>query len=136
MRAVTWTQVAQYIVIIVAYMIPVVWLSVKQTGIPIPQAIYGYQLEKVTAKEADLMIDTHELSVRQVFADRAHWSLSESWPTPPGHWSPSVQSWRRGWRRCERRLRRKKNRWLLNGRWQSCLANLMRRSSCGVKPWT
>jgi cation/acetate symporter len=71
MRAVTWTQVAQYIVIIVAYMIPVVWLSVKQTGIPIPQAIYGYQLEKVTAKEADLMIDTHELSVRQVFADRA-----------------------------------------------------------------
>ena len=71
MRAVTWTQVAQYIVIIVAYMIPVVWLSVKQTGIPIPQAIYGYQLEKVTAKEADLMIDTQELSVRQVFADRA-----------------------------------------------------------------
>lgn len=71
MRAVTWTQVAQYIVIIVAYMIPVVWLSVKQTGVPVPQAIYGFQLEKVTAKEADLMIDTHELSVRQVYADRA-----------------------------------------------------------------
>lgn len=70
MRAVTWTQVAQYIVIIVAYMIPVVWLSVKQTGVPLPQAIYGYQLEKVTAKEADLMIDTHELSVRQVYVDR------------------------------------------------------------------
>ncbi len=71
MRAVTWTQVAQYIVIIVAYMIPVVWLSVKQTGVPVPQAIYGFQLEKVTAKEADLMIDTHELSVRRVYADRA-----------------------------------------------------------------
>lgn len=70
MRAVTWTQVAQYIVIIVAYMIPVVWLSVKQTGVPVPQAIYGFQLEKVTAKEADLMIDTHELSVRQVYADK------------------------------------------------------------------
>jgi len=51
MRAVTWTQVAQYIILIVAYMIPVVWLSVKQTSIPVPQAIYGYQLEKVTAKE-------------------------------------------------------------------------------------
>ena len=38
MRAVTWTQVAQYIILIVAYMIPVVWLSVKQTGVPIPQA--------------------------------------------------------------------------------------------------
>jgi cation/acetate symporter len=42
MRAVTWTQVAQYIILIIAYMIPVVWLSVKQTGVPIPQAIYGY----------------------------------------------------------------------------------------------
>ena len=39
MRAVTWTQVAQYIILIVAYMIPVVWLSVKQTGVPIPQAV-------------------------------------------------------------------------------------------------
>lgn len=71
MRAVTWTQVSQYIVIIVAYLIPVVWLSVKQTGVPVPQAIYGYQLEKVTAKEADLMIDTHELSVRQIYVDKA-----------------------------------------------------------------
>ena len=32
MRAVTWTQVAQYIVLIIAYLVPVVWLSVKQTG--------------------------------------------------------------------------------------------------------
>ena len=34
MRAVTWTQVAQYIILIIAYMIPVVWLSVKHTGVP------------------------------------------------------------------------------------------------------
>ena len=51
MRAVTWTQVAQYIILIVAYMIPVIWLSVKQTGVPIPQIVYGKQLEKVTALE-------------------------------------------------------------------------------------
>jgi cation/acetate symporter len=68
MRAVTWTQVAQYIVIIVAYLIPVVWLSVKQTGAPVPQAIYGYQLEKVTAKEKELTQDPKELEVRQIFA--------------------------------------------------------------------
>src|SRR6187401_1894611 len=43
MRAVTWTQVAQYIILIIAYLIPVIWLAVKQTGVPIPQAIYGYQ---------------------------------------------------------------------------------------------
>src|SRR5512147_2656016 len=41
MRAVTWTQVAQYIILIIAYMIPVVWLSVKATGIPLPQFVYG-----------------------------------------------------------------------------------------------
>ena len=34
MRAVTWTQVAQYIVLVVAYLVPVVWLSLKQTGMP------------------------------------------------------------------------------------------------------
>ena len=49
MRAVTWTQVAQYIILIIAYMIPVVWLSVKHTGIPVPQLVYGKVLEKVTA---------------------------------------------------------------------------------------
>ena len=48
MRAVTWTQVAQYIILIVAYMIPVVWLSVKHTGVPVPQLVYGKVLEKVT----------------------------------------------------------------------------------------
>jgi cation/acetate symporter len=71
MRAVTWTQVAQYIILIIAYLIPVVWLSVKQTGVPIPQAIYGYQLEKVTAKEAQLIKDPKELEVRAIFKQRA-----------------------------------------------------------------
>ncbi|WP_332738471.1 sodium:solute symporter family protein [Hydrogenophaga sp.] len=71
MRAVTWTQVAQYIILIVAYMIPVVWLSVKQTSVPVPQAIYGFQLEKVTAKEKLLTNDPKELEVREVFKQRS-----------------------------------------------------------------
>jgi cation/acetate symporter len=71
MRAVTWTQVAQYIVLIVAYMIPVVWLSVKHTGFPIPHVVYGKVLEKVTAREAQLISDPKELEVRKIFADRA-----------------------------------------------------------------
>jgi cation/acetate symporter len=71
MRAVTWTQVAQYIVLIVAYMIPVVWLSVKQTSIPVPQAVYGYQLQKVTAKEKELTNDPKELQVREIFKQRS-----------------------------------------------------------------
>ena len=71
MRAVTWTQVAQYIILIVAYMIPVVWLAVKQTGVPVPQLVYGSQLEKVTAREAELRKDPKELEVIQIFKDRA-----------------------------------------------------------------
>ncbi|MBP7574117.1 MAG: cation acetate symporter [Rhodoferax sp.] len=71
MRAVTWTQVAQYIILIVAYMIPVVWLSVKQTSVPVPQAIYGFQLEKVTALEKKLANDPKELEVREVFKQRS-----------------------------------------------------------------
>jgi len=71
MRAVTWTQVAQYIILIIAYMIPVVWLSVKQTGIPVPQAIYGYQLQKVTALEQKLIDDPKEKEVIAVFRAQA-----------------------------------------------------------------
>jgi cation/acetate symporter len=71
MRAVTWTQVAQYIILIIAYMIPVVWLSVKITGIPLPQFVYGGVLERVTALEKKLTVDPKEVEVRKIFADRA-----------------------------------------------------------------
>ncbi|CAA7623792.1 Uncharacterized symporter H16_A2524 [Magnetospirillum sp. LM-5] len=71
MRAVTWTQVAQYIILIIAYMVPVVWLSVKQTGVPIPQAVYGFQLAKVTELEVKLNADPKELEVRGIFKKRA-----------------------------------------------------------------
>jgi cation/acetate symporter len=37
MRAVTWTQVAQYLILIIAYLVPVVILSYKVTGVPIPR---------------------------------------------------------------------------------------------------
>jgi len=71
MRAVTWTQVAQYIILIIAYMIPVVWLSAKQTGFPIPQLVYGQQLLKVTELEKKINADQGEQQVRQIFKDRS-----------------------------------------------------------------
>lgn len=71
MRAVTWTQVAQYIILIIAYMIPVVWLSVKQTGVPIPQAVYGFQLQKVTEIEKKLRADPKEQEVIGIFKQNA-----------------------------------------------------------------
>ncbi len=70
MRAVTWTQVAQYIVMIIAFLVPVVWLSIKQTSSPIPQLTYGYLLEKVTQREAELINDPREQQVRDIYAQR------------------------------------------------------------------
>src|ERR671913_666412 len=71
MRAVTWTQVAQYIILIIAYLVPVVWLSVKQTNIPVPQAIYGLQLQKVSKRGDELRSDPKELEVAAIFKARA-----------------------------------------------------------------
>jgi len=71
MRAVTWTQVSQYIIIILAYLIPVVWLSVKQTGVPIPQLVYGTQMQKVSVREKELLADPKEQAVIAAFAARA-----------------------------------------------------------------
>src|SRR5882672_2759839 len=71
MRAVTWTQVAQYIILIIAYLTPVVWLGVKHTGIPVPQLAYGQVLQKVTEREKALTNDPKEIEVRNIFKKRA-----------------------------------------------------------------
>jgi cation/acetate symporter len=71
MRAVTWTQVAQYIVLIIAYLTPVVWLGMKHTGIPVPQVAYGYTLQKLGEVEKKITNDPKEQEVRKIFADRA-----------------------------------------------------------------
>jgi cation/acetate symporter len=52
MRAVTWTQVAQYIVLIIAYLIPAIWMSTAKTGVPIPQLMQGQALQGIAALEA------------------------------------------------------------------------------------
>lgn len=71
MRAITWTQIAQYIIIIVAFMIPVMWLSAKQTGVPVPQIAYGSAVAKLTVKEKELAVDPKEQQVRALFRERA-----------------------------------------------------------------
>jgi cation/acetate symporter len=45
MRGITYTQVAQYIVLIIAYLIPAVAISWHMTGNPIPQLGFGSTLE-------------------------------------------------------------------------------------------
>jgi len=77
MKAVTWTQVAQYIILIIAYMIPVVWLSVKDTGNPIPQiAAYTSAMPKIAALEKEFNDKATpkgaaEESVRAIYRERA-----------------------------------------------------------------
>ena len=44
MRGITYTQVAQYVVLIIAYLIPAVAISYKITGNPIPQLGFGDQI--------------------------------------------------------------------------------------------
>ncbi len=71
MRAVTWTQVAQYLIMILAYLVPVIWLSVKQTGWPLPQLVYGQQLHLLAQREQELIRDPGELQVRAIHQQRA-----------------------------------------------------------------
>jgi cation/acetate symporter len=71
MKAVTWTQVAQYIILIIAYLTPVVWLGLKHTGIPVPQVAYGPVLQKVGELEKKITADPKEIEVRNIFKDRA-----------------------------------------------------------------
>ena len=54
MRAVTWTQVAQYIILIIAYILPVAILSAQLYGLPIPQLTYGQALQRIGELEQEL----------------------------------------------------------------------------------
>lgn len=63
MRAVTWTQVAQYIILIIAYLTPIIWLSLKVTGNPIPQLAYGEVLQQITQLEGQIGVPADKLHV-------------------------------------------------------------------------
>ena len=79
MRAVTWTQVAQYIVLIVAYLVPVIWMSNKQGFGIIPQFVYGDAVAKIAELEAlhkvgellpvEKIAGMSALTVKHAFAD-------------------------------------------------------------------
>ena len=71
MRAVTWTQVAQYVILIVAYITPVAMLSLKVTDVPIPQIVYGEVLEKVRVLETQIFYSPAEESARRLYMERA-----------------------------------------------------------------
>jgi cation/acetate symporter len=51
MRGVTWTQVAQYIVLIIAYLVPIIWMSNKQGFGIIPHFSYGEAVNRIAELE-------------------------------------------------------------------------------------
>ncbi len=54
MRGITWTQVAQYLVLITAYLIPVIFMSLQITGNPVPWVSYGEVVSNLGALDRDL----------------------------------------------------------------------------------
>lgn len=58
MRAVTWTQVAQYIVLIIAYLVPVFWMSNAQDFGVIPQFAYGDAVVRIGELEQAFAVGT------------------------------------------------------------------------------
>ncbi|MEQ6899895.1 sodium:solute symporter family protein [Nocardioides sp. YIM 152588] len=54
MKGITWTQVCQYSVLIVAYLIPAVAISAKLTDIPLPQIGFGQILAELEVLQSEL----------------------------------------------------------------------------------
>ncbi len=72
MKGVTWTQVAQYCVLIVAYLIPAIAIAMELTGNPIPQGAIGDVVPRLDQLQTDLGLDAYtgpfaNLSMLNVF---------------------------------------------------------------------
>ena len=71
MRSVTWTQVAQYIILIISYLVPVVYLSWQIFSIPIPQLTYGQLLQQNNARAIEVTRDPVERETRALWRKEA-----------------------------------------------------------------
>lgn len=54
MKGITWTQVAQYVVLIIAYLVPVIFMSLQITGNPLPWLSYGHIVSELGALDQAL----------------------------------------------------------------------------------
>lgn len=54
MKGITWTQVAQYIILIVAYIIPIVFMSLQLSGNPFPWLTYGNFISQLDNLDREL----------------------------------------------------------------------------------
>lgn len=59
MKGITWTQVAQYLVLIIAYLVPVIFMSLQLTGNPLPWLSYGNLVEQMGEFDRELGISEY-----------------------------------------------------------------------------
>ncbi len=59
MKGITWTQVAQYTVLITAYLIPAFAIAQTITGVPIPQISFGSVLAELNALSIEFGLDSY-----------------------------------------------------------------------------
>lgn len=59
MKGITWTQVAQYIILIIAYLIPVIFMSLQITNNPAPWLSYGKIVEEMGELDRQLGISEY-----------------------------------------------------------------------------
>ena len=59
MKGITWTQVAQYVILILAYLIPVIFMSLQITNNPIPWLSYGNVVSELGALDRELGISEY-----------------------------------------------------------------------------
>jgi len=70
MRAITWTQVAQYVMILLAFLIPVSWLAYQRLGNPVAAVAYTQDLGKIADLEKQLLSDPAERDVELVYLQK------------------------------------------------------------------
>jgi cation/acetate symporter len=71
MKSVTWTQVAQYIILIISYLVPVVYLSWVVFSIPLPQLTYGQLLQQNNTRALQITADAKEKETRALWQKEA-----------------------------------------------------------------
>ncbi|MER2029372.1 MAG: sodium:solute symporter family protein [Solibacillus sp.] len=59
MKGITWTQVAQYVILIIAYLVPVIFMSFHLTSNPLPWISYGEILTKMGELDRELGISEY-----------------------------------------------------------------------------
>ncbi|MEC3884118.1 cation acetate symporter [Halobacillus litoralis] len=59
MKGITWTQVAQYLVLIIAYLIPVIFMSLQLTQNPVPWISYGDVISEMRTIDQELGISEY-----------------------------------------------------------------------------